>query len=180
MQADLMTTMKKQFTVLLGLLFLTVFSFGQVENEIKYIPPEINVDSIDNTVQITIDTITIKNDTIFPYIDDTELFVNFTGGQVALERYLSRNIIYPDSSRNMKIQGHVYVSFFIDEKGKISDAKIIKSVSSDIDKEVLRVVLTMPNWTWNKSLKKENRRKVKKYLGVYFSLTDDKDVIKRK
>jgi len=44
------------------------------------------------------------------------------------------------------IQGTVYVQFVIEKDGSISNTKILRGVSSNMDKEVIRVVKLMPKW----------------------------------
>ena len=47
----------------------------------------------------------------------------------------------------LTVAGKVFVSFQVDEKGKISDAKVIRGLCDTCDKETLRLVQEMPNWT---------------------------------
>lgn len=70
----------------------------------------------------------------------------FPGGQVALVKYLSKNIKYPANSKKNKIKGKVVVSFIIDKIGKVTQAKIVKSLNEECDKEALRVISEMPDW----------------------------------
>jgi protein TonB len=96
-------------------------------------------------------------------------FVHFPGGDSAAFAYFAKNIVYPDSARIKGIQGTVYVSLTIDSTGNISQAKILKGVSPDIDKEALRAVSNMPAWQWNKTIK-EKDRKCTMTLPIKFSL----------
>lgn len=70
----------------------------------------------------------------------------FPGGQVALVKYLSKNIKYPPASKKNKTKGRVVVSFIIDKIGKVTQAKIVKSLNEECDKEALRVINEMPDW----------------------------------
>ena len=38
------------------------------------------------------------------------------------------------------------VEFIINKDGKVSDAKVVKSVSPELDEEALRVVMASPKW----------------------------------
>lgn len=60
---------------------------------------------------------------------------------VNLRRFFSRNIRYPAIARENDLQGTVVVTFRIDSNQKISDIKIIKSLSPECDADVLRVFL---------------------------------------
>ncbi|MEI7595684.1 MAG: energy transducer TonB [Bacteroidota bacterium] len=114
-------------------------------------------------------------DTSFIGIDDTELFVYFHGGKdepsslALLYKYISKNLIYPDSARKMGIEGTVYVSFSINEIGKISDINIDKGLCPEIDHEVIKLVSNMPDWNWDKRIKPKSRQ-YKKRLPIRFKL----------
>ena len=49
-------------------------------------------------------------------------------------------IRYPPKARKEKVQGMVYVQFIVDEKGKVSAEKVIRSLGAGCDEEALRVV----------------------------------------
>ncbi len=72
----------------------------------------------------------------------------FVGGESTLVRYLSENIIYPESARRMEIQGTVYVNFIVRSDGSITDVTVLKAVqgASDISAEAIRVIAAMPKW----------------------------------
>lgn len=64
-----------------------------------------------------------------------------------LLRYLSNQIKYPRFALENHIQGTVYISFIVNEKGAITDIKVLKEPGAGLGKEAVRVVKTMPNWT---------------------------------
>ena len=70
----------------------------------------------------------------------------FPGGQVALVKYLSKNIKYPSKYKKDKVNGRVFVSFVVDKTGKVGHAKVVKSLNEECDKEAIRVISMMPNW----------------------------------
>jgi TonB family protein len=70
----------------------------------------------------------------------------FPGGQVALVKYLSKNIKYPSKYKKDKVNGRVFVSFVVDKTGKVGQAKVVKSLNEECDKEAIRVISIMPNW----------------------------------
>jgi Ca-activated chloride channel family protein len=70
----------------------------------------------------------------------------FPGGDEALFRFISKNIQYPIEAREKNEQGTVYVTFVIETDGSITDVSILKSISSSLDNESIRLVETMPNW----------------------------------
>ncbi|TKC00538.1 energy transducer TonB [Pedobacter cryophilus] len=82
-------------------------------------------------------------------IEYNKLFVlpTFKGGLQAFGKFLSKNLEYPDISRRNKTQGRVYLSFVVEKDGSLSEIKVLKGVSSEIDTEALRVLNISPNWT---------------------------------
>jgi len=71
----------------------------------------------------------------------------YPGGDEAMKKYLTENIVYADQARKDKISGTVYVTFVVNEKGELQDVKVIRGVSPELDAEALRVVKSMPAWT---------------------------------
>jgi TonB family protein len=58
------------------------------------------------------------------------------GGQEGLRKFLALTLKYPSADT----EGKVVASFIVDEKGKVTEPKIVRSLSPEADKEVLRVV----------------------------------------
>ena len=76
-----------------------------------------------------------------------EQMPQFPGGELELMKFLKKNVNYPKMSKELGITGMVFVEFIVDVDGTMSNIKIAKGVSSDIDKEAIRVVSLMPKWT---------------------------------
>ncbi|MBP7077898.1 MAG: M56 family metallopeptidase [Bacteroidales bacterium] len=64
----------------------------------------------------------------------------------ALMMFVAKNTKYPPEAKENGIQGRVFVSFVIDEKGKVTDAAIQKGANEMLDAEALRVVNSLPAW----------------------------------
>jgi TonB family protein len=75
-----------------------------------------------------------------------ETMPEFPGGEEEMFAFLNRNLRYPTETFEKGIQGIVVVRFMINEKGKIVSPEIIHSVSSELDREVMRFVSIMPDW----------------------------------
>lgn len=82
---------------------------------------------------------------VFSYVDQP---AEFPGGKDALNHYLAKNISYPQSALDKKIEGKCYLQFIVSAKGNISNVKVIRGVPDcpECDKEAVRVVKAMPNW----------------------------------
>ncbi len=82
----------------------------------------------------------VEESTLFHIV---EQMPEFPGG---LQKYLAKNIKYPEIAKENDIQGKVYVNFVVNEKGEVEQVKIIRGVDRSLDKEALRVVRSLPNW----------------------------------
>ena len=85
-----------------------------------------------------------KDDKVFNVV---EQLPEFPGGMGEMMKFLSMNVKYPESAKEAGRQGRVIVQFVVEKDGSISSAKILKSVSPELDAEALRVVNVMPKWT---------------------------------
>ncbi len=106
---------------------------------------------------------TSKKD-FFVVVEEMPKFNN--GGLDKARDYIAQNIKYPTNG----IEGKVYVNFVVESNGKVSNVKIIKSINPDIDKEVVRVIENMPDWTPGKQ--KGKNVPVQFTIPVVFSLND--------
>lgn len=70
----------------------------------------------------------------------------FPGGQVAWSEFLSKNLTYPEQAKSMGIEGSVYLSFVVDEIGKVSDITVSRGVGAGCDQEAIRMLQESPNW----------------------------------
>ncbi len=71
----------------------------------------------------------------------------FKGGQTAMISYLVNAIKYPEAAQNAGVEGKVIVEFTVNADGTLSDFKVVKSVSPELDAEALRVIKAMPAWS---------------------------------
>lgn len=79
-------------------------------------------------------------------IDFPDVEAQFPGGAAALQQWIVDNVNYPQTSIEMNEQGRVYLSFVVGPDGSISEVKVIKGVSADLDREAKRLVRSMPKW----------------------------------
>jgi TonB family protein len=57
-----------------------------------------------------------------------------------LEKYLQKNLEYPEDARNWKIQGKVFVTFVVDSTGKLLGTKLLKRIGYGCDEEALDLI----------------------------------------
>lgn len=84
----------------------------------------------------------IKNIVFF----QTDEYPQFKGGESEMTKYLIDNVSYPKEAKVRGLQGTVWVTFIVDEKGKVKNAKLLKGRHEALDSEALRVVSLMPEW----------------------------------
>ena len=71
----------------------------------------------------------------------------FPGGDEAMFLYINKNYKYPEISKENNMQGKIYVDFVVDENGKVIMVKIKRGIDQYMDKEAIRVVESMPDWS---------------------------------
>ncbi len=96
-----------------------------------------------NHCENTYDSIMKTMVTTFPEVPPV-----FPGGDAALSKYLMNNIHY--KQENDYWQGSFQLEYVIDIRGVVRGTRILKKLPEEysiMDKEVLRVLNAMPDWT---------------------------------
>lgn len=70
----------------------------------------------------------------------------YKGGDQAMMKFIATYIRYPEAAKKDFIQGVVFASFIVEKDGSISDIKIQRGIGYGCDKEVIRVIKSMPTW----------------------------------
>lgn len=99
-----------------------------------------------------------------------EKMPEFPGGSAELMKWLNKTLKYPSIAQDNGIQGRVIVQFVVNKDGSIVDPVVVKNVDPYLDKEALRVVKLMPNWSPGEQRGKAVR--VKFTLPVTFRLNN--------
>lgn len=90
---------------------------------------------------------------IIPAVDYNAIFTDpetkpeFPGGTAAIYRHIAKTMRYPLIAQENGKQGKVTVSFIIEKDGALSDVKVTKGVDPNLDKEAIRIIKTLPNFT---------------------------------
>jgi periplasmic protein TonB len=122
---------------------------------------EINQDDLNQTVNTNINTeeVVVEDDNsndVIEEVVETPIFTvveempSFPGGDEARIKFLTENIKYPQMAKESGIQGTVYVTFVINEKGKVADVRVLRGIGGGCDEEAIRVVNMMPPWNAGK------------------------------
>jgi protein TonB len=87
-----------------------------------------------------------------------EIESEYPGGAAAWQRYLNRNLRYPQEAIDNEVQGAVVVQFIVDKEGNVSDVEAI-SGPNELRAEAVRVIKKSGKWT----PAVQNGRQVKSY-----------------
>lgn len=98
------------------------------------------------------------------------------GGMPALMEYFGKNIKYPEAAMKKGTQGRVTVQFVVEKDGSIANAKVLRGIDPELDKEAVRVISMMPKW--KPGMQKGQAVNVKYTVPVMFRLTEDNTPVK--
>jgi len=59
---------------------------------------------------------------------------------------MAENTKYPPLARENGLQGNVFITFVVDERGRIDKVKVLRGIGGGCDEEAIRVVKAMPPW----------------------------------
>ena len=72
---------------------------------------------------------------------------SFKGGDAnEFSKWVNQHLIYPKEAKESGTQGKVMVQFTIKADGSVSNVKVLKGVSPELDREAIRVVSSSPKW----------------------------------
>lgn len=108
----------------------------------------------------------------FPVIKKDDIYIKATPevGFDRLFRYFYKNMKYPENARKAAMEGTVVVGFVVSETGKISNIKVVKGLSKELNSEAKRLVKEMP--AWNAALLNSKPVKSKFTIPIKFSLEE--------
>lgn len=82
----------------------------------------------------------------FNEVDQRPMFLNSADPSQFLEKWVYQYLKYPEKAVIEGVQGRVMVAFVIEKDGKVSDVRVVKSVSPELDAEAVKVVSASPKW----------------------------------
>lgn len=86
----------------------------------------------------------VKNTEPFIHV---EVMPKYKGGFEGMMKTLKKNMRYPASARRMGKEGTVHVEFVVNDAGEITDVKVLRGFDLDCDKEAVRMVEKLIEWT---------------------------------
>lgn len=118
----------------------------------NWIPGKVNGKSVRTffTIPITFlltKTKIVLTDSIIKNTPNIETKASFPGGKEVMYNFINKKVNYPEVAKMEGVQGRVFVKFFVEPSGEITDIKTIgKRLGFGCEEEAIRVVKLMPNW----------------------------------
>lgn len=110
--------------------FALMCSFTKKEFSVSPLQTYLNVDSV-------------KENTIYTRV---QVLPQFPGGLSASIKFFDQTIRYPKQARKNREEGRVYVGFVVEKDGSLTNFKIIRPLSDELNEEALRVLKLSPKW----------------------------------
>jgi len=63
-----------------------------------------------------------------------------------LARFIKTQVQYPESAAKEEIQGTVFIEFIVRKDGRLTDFKILRGVSKELNDEAMRVARLFSKW----------------------------------
>lgn len=154
----------------------------EVQTPVAQLPEEIKI--VDNSVKVETKFVSIDENKPLPppapvvaapepeaeeqIFEVVEKQAEYPGGQKAMLEYLGKNVEYPIIAQENGIHGKVYIEFVVEKDGTPTQFKVLKGIDPALDKEALRVAMTMKKWIPGEQQGKKVRSKFR--LPVTFRL----------
>ena len=94
----------------------------------------------------------------------------------SINDYLQKHVEFPSESYQWRFQGTEVVQFVVTTQGKLSDYKVINSVSPEIDNEVIRL-LELTNGMWTPGTINGEPVAMEKEVSLVFQLSPTSDFV---
>ena len=130
----------------------SILSYDMMEKELEYIYNF--VEALANTdMNISFGAVEgaargASYDDVVAYYDCDQrpLFLNSADPRQFLQKWVYQYLKYPEAALRNGIQGRVIVDFIIDKEGKVTDVRVVRGVSEELDAEAVKVVSASPKW----------------------------------
>ncbi|MGV3695704.1 energy transducer TonB [Flavobacterium sp.] len=72
---------------------------------------------------------------------------SFPGGVEKFYEFIAKNYNLPEEAEKNKISGYVFVSFYVEKDGSLTEVKTLRDLGFGTGEEAVRVLKLSPNWT---------------------------------
>jgi protein TonB len=105
-----------------------------------------------------------KEEEVLLFVEDVP---SFPAGDEAMNDFLKKNIKYPELPKGVPKEGALLASFVVEKNGTLTDVKVVKGMSEELNKEIVRVIKIMPPWI--PGMQSGRRVRVEQHLTIKFS-----------
>lgn len=75
-----------------------------------------------------------------------EVEPQFPGGEIEMQKWIAKNVHYPQEALAEGISGTVYIRFVVEKNGTLTNYEILRSPHEALEEEAVRLVRKMPKW----------------------------------
>jgi len=157
-----------------------VFSYIGMEVKEVQLPENDQAEEQTIEVQMAPDVSQLSEIVVTGYAEDESEFEGTKwelaepeGGKKEYNEYLQKNLIYPQVAIENKVEGKVTVQFTVQPSGQLTDFRVVKSLGSGCDEELIRLIKEGPAWKPTKRNDEPVKGKAK--VKMKFSLKDKKN-----
>lgn len=126
--------MKSTILLILTLIFMTFLSPFKANAQTVRVNTGTNADGTKSFMEV------------YEY-DYVEVKPQFPGGGTQLIEFINENRRYPAEAYAQGIEGRVTCAFVVNTNGTVSNASVVRGVEPSLNKEALRIISKMPQWS---------------------------------
>ena len=88
----------------------------------------------------------LQDDDVNYSVESVETAPEFPGGSGELNKFIAKNLIYPELAKDNGITGKVYVSFNVEKDGTITNVRIMRDIGGGCGAAAVKLIKSMPKW----------------------------------
>ena len=96
----------------------------------------------------------------------------YPGGFEAMSAFINANLVYPQEAIDTGIEDRVFVGFWVETDGSLSDIKVLRGIGYGCDEAAMEVVRKMPKW--KPAMQRGKPVRIKYMFPVKFELENEK------
>ncbi len=130
----------------------SIIDYEMMERELEYIYNfTLAIANVDSALSFKPSDMPVRDksyDDVVAYhdCDIKPIFFNSQDPRQFLEKWVYQYLKYPEKALVDGTQGRVMVEFIVEKDGKVTNVKVAKSVSPELDAEAVKVVAASPKW----------------------------------
>jgi protein TonB len=127
----------------------------ELEDELEIVEEDINQETeveIQPIHEVVTEEEELDEAQIFVIVEEMPIFrpdicKNQKEGNTELYRHIYKNLRYPVIAQENGIAGRVFVKFVVGKDGGIYDVEVLRGVDPSLDREAIRVIKNLPNFS---------------------------------